>query len=136
MTYSVILPNLLLGPALTPDVHAMLLEQVLPAIVCVAPQNEVPDYVTPLPTYRFPVSFMLPDDVSKQNIHAAVTKCIELIASGHTVYLHCWQGVNRSAAVAVVVVEKVMHISRAEAMAYVSMCRPAVDPKKHLAAFF
>ena len=79
---------------------------------------------------------MLPDAVSKQNIHAAATKCIELLANGCTVYLHCWEGVNRSAATAVVVVEHIMHISRTDAIAHVCMCRPAAEPRKHLAVFF
>jgi protein-tyrosine phosphatase len=50
------------------------------------------------------------------------------------VYLHCVLGFNRSAAVAVLVVERFFNVTRQEAVEYVH-ARRHVDPSKHLAMF-
>ena len=52
------------------------------------------------------------------------------IASCRAVYLHCVMGFNRSAAVAVLTVERLFGISRREAGEYVA-ARRRVDPAKH-----
>ena len=56
------------------------------------------------------------------------------IASCRAVYLHCVMGFNRSAAVAVLTVERLFGISRREAGEYVA-ARRRVDPAKHLALY-
>ena len=84
--------------------------------------------------HRFPVSFGQPDRTSAANMRAAAEACLVYIASGKTVYLHCVAGFNRSAAVAVLAVQELFRISRAEACEYVA-ARRRVDPARHLALF-
>ena len=99
-------------------------------VICVAPLDEVAD--APPPDHRFPVSFRQPDRVSAENTIMAANTCATYVASGKAVYLHCVLGFNRSAAVAVLTVEKLFRVSRKEACEYVA-ARRHVDPAKHLA---
>jgi protein-tyrosine phosphatase len=107
----------------------LLLDNRIDVVICVAPLDEVPS--APLPDHRFPVSLRLPDRVSALNMKAAAEACASYAAVGKAVYLHCVMGFNRSAAVAVLTVERIFRISRQEAREYVS-CRRRVDVARHL----
>lgn len=99
-------------------------------IICVAPRNEVP--CAPIADHNFPISLLQSDEVSLQNLLLAVEKCIEYLKQNKSVYLHCILGHNRSATVAVLVIEKFFNISRIEAIEYVS-ARRHIYIKKHMA---
>jgi len=81
---------------------------------------------------RYPVSFQQPDNISKKNMQEAVATCISHIYQCKNVYLHCVAGYNRSAAVAVLVVEQLLSISRQEAISLIHNIHP-IQPEKHLA---
>ena len=101
-------------------------------VICVAPREEVPS--APHPDLLFPVSLSQPDRTSAENMLAAAEACLGCIAARKAVYLHCIMGFNRSAAVAVMTVERLFGVSRREAGEYVA-ARRHVDPAKHLALF-
>ena len=107
-----------------------LLDRNIDVVVCVAPNDEVP--LIDLSRARsFPISFRQPDALSAKNMDAAKEACL---ATSNVSYLHCVQGFNRSAAVAVLVVEAFFRVSRHEAIEYVSS-RRHVDTAKHLALY-
>jgi len=101
--------------------------------ICMAPEDQVEtiedDHILFL---RYPVSFQQPDNISKKNMQEAVATCISHIYQCKNVYLHCVAGYNRSAAVAVLVVEQLLSISRQEAISLIHNIHP-IQPEKHLA---
>ena len=101
--------------------------------ICMAPEDQVEtiedEHILFL---RYPVSFQQSDNISKKNMQEAVATCISHIYQCKNVYLHCVAGYNRSAAVAVLVVEQLLSISRQEAITMINKIHP-IKPEKHLA---
>ena len=116
-----------------------MIDQNIDVVICVAPDDEVHNSWNHFESFNsfrcFPISFRQPDTTSAINMEAAKNACIESIESiDCRVFLHCVEGFNRSAAVAVLVVEALFCISRKEAIEYV-LARRHVDATKHLAMY-
>ena len=102
------------------------------SIICVAPLEEISHakphrWMDVYPLY-------LCDKKSADNMRSALQRCLELIREGDVAFLHCVNGYNRSAAVAVLVVQNWFCATRKEAIEYVS-ARRDVDPSKYLAMY-
>jgi protein-tyrosine phosphatase len=129
--YHEIIPNLFLG---SKEYDVKLLERLkIDVALCVAPEDQVPSFTHPTIQFvRFPISFQLPDSVSKDNMINATNKCIELLQEQKRIYLHCVAGYNRSAAVAVLVLTNLFKIDKDEAISVINEIRK-IAPQKHLA---
>jgi protein-tyrosine phosphatase len=75
---------------------------------------------------RFPIEDFSPGDM-RQKLRPCVRILAGLIEAGHTVYLHCNAGINRSPTVAVAYLHWVENRDLQEAHAYITRCRPC-DP--------
>jgi len=126
---SKILPNLFLGSKEVPCTY--LLKHNITVSICVAPEEEVPEMIDII-FYRFPVSFLTSDQVSRENMYKARDKCIELMNEGNKVFLHCVLGYNRSPAIAAMVQSKLYDISIEDAVMHIKRLR-TIAPEKHLA---
>ena len=124
-----IMTNLLLGSKLVPISY--LKEQNVDVAICMAPENEVPD-MEDITFYRFPVSFMANDNISRENMIKAKNKCVELLKDGKKIFLHCVAGFNRSPAVTAMILSEFYKISIHDAVEFINYFR-IIAPEKHLA---
>lgn len=100
-------------------------------IVNMAPVEETPQISQRIEHHRFPITLNMPIEEVRANLLSAIIKVQELIMDGHIVYLHCVEGYNRSAAVAVVVYAKMKRCSWEEAIERINAIRP-ISPQRHL----
>ena len=75
---------------------------------------------------RFPIADFSPQDM-RQKLRACVGVLAGLLRAGHTVYLHCNAGINRSPTVAVAYLHWIEKWELMAAYAHVISCRPC-DP--------
>jgi protein-tyrosine phosphatase len=128
--YHEIYPNLFLGAK---DYDGSLLESLeINVIVCVAPEDQVPTFIDERVLFlRFPISFQQPDALSRDNMRFATKTCIDLLKAEKRIYLHCVEGYNRSAAVAVLVMMSVLDMNEEESIRYINKVRK-IAPERHL----
>ena len=126
-----IVPHLFLGSSdyTAADLTALGVD----TIVNMTPADEIPEIVHACQFHRFPMSFTIDDVVSLRNLRAAILRVYALLKEGRCVYLHCWQGVNRSATVAIGVVMLQRGIPLDEARAFVHKRRPITPSARYLA---
>jgi len=152
MDYDEIIPGLILGSSRYDE--AALKELNVTAVVNMTPSDEVPTKIRDvheltsgdsdedggreggesagMKFYRFPVSYRIPAEVSHMNFLTAIATVKTLVANGETVYLHCFEGVNRSACVAIGVVARLQNISINQAHALVASKRRIMPQYKYL----
>ncbi|HOM18403.1 MAG TPA: dual specificity protein phosphatase family protein [Thermoguttaceae bacterium] len=75
---------------------------------------------------RIPVQDFSPEDL-REKLPACVAALEKLLQAGHTVFVHCSAGVNRSPSVVVAYLHWTQHMPLEEALEYVRQRRPC-DP--------
>ena len=140
MDASQILPNLLVGsyPASPADIDRLQREFGVTAVLNLQTDDDLAAWDVPwhrLEAYyqragvavlRMPVWDFDPDDL-RRKLPQCVKALDKLLRQGHTVYVHCNMGVNRSPSVAIAYLHWIEGWSLDEATAHVLRCRPC-DP--------
>ena len=127
-----ILPFLFLGSC---EYTRKILQQLnIQAVITVTPEDECPTMITDLEFYRYPISFTMTCEQIKEVLNDAVNKTLELMAQNKLVYLHCYEGINRSATVAIVCVMRTMNMEMNEALAFVKSKRNKINPGENMIA--
>jgi|APGre2960657404_1045060.scaffolds.fasta_scaffold00074_13 hypothetical protein len=100
--------------------------------ICMAPEDQVEALEDDkIKFLRFPVTFQQSDIISKKNMLEAVATCNKLIDEKQNIYLYCVAGYNRSAAIAVLIIEKQLKMTRDNAIEFIDKIH-SIEPKKHL----
>ncbi len=140
MDASQILPNLLVGsyPAGPEDIDRLQREFGVTAVLSLQSDEDLAAWDVPwhrleahyqrtgIEVLRVPVW-----DFDRDDLRRKLPQCVgaldKLLRQGHTVYLHCNMGVNRSPSVAIAYLHWIQGWSLDEATAHVVRCRPC-DP--------
>jgi len=108
-------------------------EKNINVIVNITPESEIARKTT-LEFHRYPVSFILTDEQNAKNIRDAINHIYRMVKDygKYIIYLHCFEGVNRSAVVAIGVIAKLLRCSVEDAISYVSKRRKIMPQEKYL----
>jgi hypothetical protein len=101
------------------------------AVVCVAPSDEAAEPTQFAgPFYRFPIAFTIPETMAHRHAAMAARTVHALMSEGVVVYLHCLEGNNRSAAVAVAVLAHASNIPTETVTSQIASKR-LIFPRSH-----
>jgi protein-tyrosine phosphatase len=101
----------------------------LDAVVSVTPLDE-----TPIPgkykhcNSRYPISFKMPTDEIVQIVKIVAEQLDEMLKNKKTVYIHCYEGVSRSAICVMYYLVKYHNYTKQDAFDFVKQQRPNVSP--------
>jgi protein-tyrosine phosphatase len=143
MDYDQILPQLFVGsrPRIVEDIDELVRDTGITAVLNLQTDEDMVWYdtdwekleahyrKTEIEIIRFPIRDFDPDDLREQ-LPQCVRALEKLFAAGHTVYLHCTAGVNRSPTVAIAYIHWCRGWNLEKAAAYVKQrrtCSPEVD---------
>lgn len=127
--YNIILPGLILGSI--DGLYSKTLTELkqLDAVVSVTPLDE-----TPIPgkykhcNSRYPISFKMPTDEIVQIVKTVVEQLDEMMKNKKTIYIHCYEGVSRSAICVMYYLVKYHNYTKQDAFEFVKQQRPNVSP--------
>ena len=127
--FNTILPGLVLGSI--DGLYSKTLTEFkqLDAVVSVTPLDE-----TPIPSKykqcnsRYPISFKMPTDEIVQIVKTVVEQLDEMLKNKKTVYIHCYEGVSRSAICVMYYLVKYHNYTKQDAFEFVKQQRPNVSP--------
>lgn len=127
--YNVIIPGLILGSI--DGLYSKLLNQIekIDMIISVTPLEE-----TPIPSkykdcnLRIPISFTMEIDDIVQIVNNVVVKLNENMKKKKTIYIHCYEGVSRSAICVMYYLVKYHGYTKPDAFNYVKIKRPNISP--------
>jgi protein-tyrosine phosphatase len=127
--YNIILSGLVLGSI--DGLYSTTLTEFeqLDAVVSVTPLDE-----TPIPGKykhchsRYPISFKMPTDEIVQIVKIVAEQLDEMLKNKKTVYIHCYEGVSRSAICVMYYLVKYHNYTKQDAFEFVKQQRPNVSP--------
>ena len=100
-------------------------------IISTTPDEETKRHPT-IVNCRLAMSSRMNNETLCERIQSASNLIKGLLGDGETIYIHCYEGVSRSAACVIYYIAKTLNLNLEDAITFVKEKRPSVNPNERM----